>query len=184
MGQWLLIFQRFNHNFPANLFLSSAIEIARAAAEAAVTAPAVLHHLSLPWPPWPRPWPPEDDDDDEVRGLEDAFWLLWVARRLAVWLDLVTTVFQRFIVIVIWNNIKVTDKYKNCVDVEELSLFVTDKNKFWVGGGELSLFISSQLTWSLALIKWQVRVIKANDVSVRMIFLQVNDPLEWAGDSI
>ena len=117
-------FQRFNHKFPSNLFLSSAIEIARAAAEAAVTAPAVLHHLSLPWP-WPRPWPP-DDDDEELRGLEDVFWLLWVARRLAVWLDLVTTVFQRFIVIVIWNNVKVMDKNKDCVDVEKLSLFEAD----------------------------------------------------------
>ena len=155
--------------------------MARAAAEAAVTAPAVLHHLSLPWPR-PRPWPPEDDDD-ELRGLEDAFWLLWVARRLAVWLDLVTTVFQRFIVIVIWNNVKVTDENKVCVDVEELSLFMADKNKFWVGG-ELSLFISSQLTWSLVLIEWHVRVIKVIDVSVKMIFLQVNDPMEWAGDSI
>ena len=90
--------------FPPNLFLSSAIEMARAAAEAAVTAPAVLHHLSLAWPR-PRPWPPPEDDD-ELRGLEDGFWLLWLAMRLAAWLDLVTTVFHRFIVIVIWNNIK------------------------------------------------------------------------------
>ena len=156
--------------------------MARAAAEAAVTAPAVLHHLSLPWPPWPRPWPPEDDDDDEVRGLEDAFWLLWVARRLAVWLDLVTTVFQRFIVIVIWNNIKVTDKNQDCVDVEELSLFMADKNKFWVGGAFFIYLLSTHMITGIESIACEVD--KVNNVSVRMIFLQVNDPLEWAGDSI
>ena len=86
-------------NHGTHLLCSSDSLMARAAAaEAAVTAPAVRHHLAPSWPSWP-PWPrPPELLRPRVRGA----WQLWGPSRLAaVWLDLVTTLFQRFIVILV-----------------------------------------------------------------------------------